>query len=276
MSEENIFGQPLEPNKEPTAPPAEEKKEEGNEKDKKGEEGEEKEETEEVEFNPRDIDIEKETDPEKLRAALKASNKAHANKDESMRNLRRLVAKNKPAAKTDEFKPLYSADKLILSKDLPEKVRDGMTDAEMRTHDELIDTRIKLNDIQKKQHESEQKGAEEAAGDVDTTVVLDDEVEGFVKNSAFEVAGQDTTRANKVIKEFNELFPAGTNSGLTEKALLKRVEVAQKSVGDYQPPKDPEKKRGGAVAKNSSSSDKAIDAIVDSVDTSGVKKPIAL
>ena len=243
--------------------------EEGDDKNKGGEDDDGDDEED-------DIDLDKETDPEKLRAAAKKHADASKKKSESIKNLRRARRKTAAAAtapEVGEFTPPYSQQETTLVKDLPKDVRDSMTENEKRLHDDNVKIKTQLNNDAKEKHDAKVDAAKKAAEQIDDSVVLDDEVEEFVKDIALDMANGDKRQANEIIKYFNKYNK--DVSGLTEDEIIDRVGDAHKLTGSYRPPRDQQRKNGKAPKKNGADPH-GVDSIVNSLDSGGTKKAFEL
>lgn len=229
---------------------------------------------EEGDFDVDEIDLEKETDPEKLRKAAQAHAAASKNKTESIKNLRRARRRSAAASSAPEvgdYEAPYSKEETTLVKDLPKDEQEKMTDTEKRLWDDGVKVKIRLNEEAKEKHDSKVEAAKKAAENIDESIVLDDELEDFAKDLALETAGGDKKVANEILKYFNRW----DNKNLKEDEVIDRIEDAFKLTKNYQPPKDQQRKKGKSVKKNNAD-ESGVDAIVKSLDESSTKKAIDL
>jgi hypothetical protein len=220
-----------------------------------------------------EIDLEKETDPEKLRkAALRYKNSSDV-KSESIRNLRRSRREGKVdnGGQASSFEAPWKGEDITYSKDLPKEVRDKMTDNERKLHDDLVKVREQLNTDAKGRFDTEEAKKKEG---FNPDVVLDDEIEDVAKEEALVMAKGDRKKANEIIKQFNKF----NNSGLTEAQLIERLDDAARLAGvsASKAPKDQTQMKNGKPVKKSASDPYGVNAIVESVASSGVKQNYSL
>ena len=220
-----------------------------------------------------EIDLAKETDPEKLRkAALRYKNSSDV-KSESIRNLRRSrrEGKSDTSGQGSSFEAPWKGEDVTYSKDLPKEQRDKMTDNERKLHDDLVKVREQLNTDAKSRFDADEAKKKEG---FNPDVVLDDEIEDVAKEEALVMAKGDRKKANEIIKQFNKF----NNSGLTEAQLVERLTDAARLAGvsASRAPKDQTQMKNGKPVKKSASDPYGVNAIVDSVASGGVKQNYSL
>lgn len=276
----DIFGSDTPAPVEEEKPNEEDENNKGDEDDENDDEGDDEDGEdgdEDDDFDPNEIDLDKETDPEKLRKAAKHHATSSKNKSLSIKDLRKARRRTAAANNSDDvgdFEPPYSKDETTYVKDLPKDKQDAMTDTEKRLWDDGVKTKELLNKDAKEKFDAKVEAAKKAAENVDDSIVLDDEVEDFVKDGALELADGDKKKANEIIKYFNKYNK--NTSGLTEDEIIDRLNDAYKLTGSYQPPRDQKTGKKGKAAKKNGKDPHGVDSIVESLGSTDTKQPIAL
>lgn len=250
----------------------EEGKEGDDKDDKKGGKEGEGDDGEDDEDEDDEIDLEKETDPEKLRKAALRFKDSSKLKSESIKNLRRSRREGRIQSQQGQggtFEAPWKGEDVTYSKDLSKELRDKMTDNERKLHDDLVKVREQLNTDAKGRFDADEAKKKEG---FNPDVVLDDEIEDLAKEESLVLAKGDRRKANEIIKHFNKF----DNKGLTEAQLVERLSDAAKLAGGVTVPKDQESRGKGKPVKKSAADPYGVNAIVDSVASTGVKQTYSL
>jgi hypothetical protein len=161
----------------------------------------------------------------------------HGVKDENiaaMRNKLKEYESGKIKPKGEDGAPPASEAmfaEVKTSKDLTKEEREEMTEADIRTFDEMAMMKQGMN----KMFEALQNTQKS------TETVQETNVNETVRELALTAAGNDQTLANEIIENFN-LFDASVRKGATKEKLAELVTKAALMKSGYKPPKE----QGGA------------------------------
>lgn len=138
-----------------------------------------------------------------------------------------------------EADPNLPYPEIKFSKDLPEKERELLSDQEIKTMDELATIKEREN---KKYLDEKNKIIETKEKEVE-------DLQSLIKNTALQLANNDSSKANEIIESAKQF----SYQGLSEEQIKQRVENAFKLLPTYTPPKEVDKKLGGAIKDNNGS-----------------------
>jgi hypothetical protein len=173
----------------------------------------------------------------------------HGTKDTNIEAMRKKIqslekngVKSEKGDEGDKAETMFP--QVVFSKDLPKDQLEEMTDTEIKLFDETATLKQGMN----KMFEAIKSGKDTTQVDMNTTA----------RAEALRLASNDIKVANQIIEQFNEF----NNTGLGEEQIIERVAKASKLIPDYKPPKEQERKDGGAVKKNKGSDPYGVDAII--------------
>jgi hypothetical protein len=190
------------------------------------------------------------------------SERRHAEKDENLRKANETIAELRKAVegKTKEGEEGDKKGDLLFkeiksSKDLSADEKEEMTDTEIKQMDEIAALKSGMNSLAELITKNTKTEEKKETGKVE-------DLNGLVKNTAKELAGDNTEMANKIIesvKQFNL-------EGLKEAEIKERVVNAAKLVPDYKPKKEQASGKGGKPAGGGEDKDPfGVDQIVEDV-----------
>jgi len=160
--------------------------------------------------------------------------------------------KNGSAAPEGEEDVLYKKDEIKWSKDLTPEQREEMTDTEIKQMDEIAG----MKTAQNKMYADQKKGGKQEAE------TKENNLQGWVREEAKALAGDDVDVANQIIEAAKML----NLQGLDEKTVRERMKVAASAVPNYKPAKEQQRKDGKPVEGGGKQDDPfGVDVIVEEV-----------